>query len=55
MKCTHTREDGSTCWEYCGQVERKWWQFWVKPGLAWWLCSRCDASMKSPVKQPEPV
>lgn len=51
MKCTHFREDGSSCWEYCRMLPRKWWQFWRKPGLAEWLCSRCDAVMHSPVKQ----
>jgi hypothetical protein len=52
-RCTHFREDGSSCWEYCGMVKRKWWQFWIRPDMAWWLCSRCDIHMKSPVRWPE--
>jgi len=51
MKCTHFREDGSSCWEYCRMLPRKWWQFWRRPGLAEWLCSRCDAVMHARVKQ----
>jgi len=46
-KCTHVREDGSSCWEYCGPVKRRWWQFWAPAGLAWWLCSRCEAAMQA--------
>ena len=46
-KCTHFREDGSSCWEYCRPVPRKWWQFWIEPGLAEWLCSRCDSVLRA--------
>lgn len=35
-------------------LPRRWWQFWRKPGMAEWLCSRCDAEMHAPVAQPKP-
>ncbi len=50
-QCTHVRENGSSCLEYTRDPRNK---TDATTGVewAWFLCSRCDAGLWAPVKNP---